>query len=191
MEAYAEAKAKVFSRLGSDDLAVVVDAEDYCRTIADDLEARQLRVCHVALDEPKDAACAAFVREGRLVVRLDNVETKLCGVDELGIKGPHNVLNALVASAMALEIGVEAVSVIEGLEAFAGTFCTEACHDGVHAGHDDVIHEAGDNLAECAADDNTDGHVDDVALEGESLEFFKEGCCFSFDTHNGSFWLMF
>ena len=25
------------------------------------------------------------------------------------------------------------------------------------------------------------GAFDDVALEGESLEFFKEGCCFSFD----------
>ena len=119
MEAYAEAKAKVFSRLGAGDLAVVVDADEYCRTITDDLEARQLRVCHVALDEPKDAACAAFVREGQLVVRLDNVETELCGVDELGIKGPHNVLNALVASAMALEIGVEASSVIGGLEGFA------------------------------------------------------------------------
>ena len=119
MEAYAEAKAKVFSRLEGKDLAVVVDADDYCRTIADEIESRQVRVCHVALEEPRDAACAAFVRKGRLVVRLDNVETELCGVDDLGIKGPHNVLNALVAAAMALEVGVEAASVIEGLEAFA------------------------------------------------------------------------
>ena len=41
-------------------------------------------------------------------------------------------------------------------------------------GHDDVVHQRGDDLAERAADDNADGHVHDVALEGELAEFLEK-----------------
>ena len=40
------------------------------------------------------AADAAFVRDGVLTVRLAGAETALVRVDELGIAGAHNVLNA-------------------------------------------------------------------------------------------------
>ena len=41
-------------------------------------------------------------------------------------------------------------------------------------GHDDVIDQRADNFAESAADDDTDGHVYHIALEGESFEIFNK-----------------
>lgn len=40
--------------------------------------------------------------------------------------------------------------------------------------HEDVVHERRDDLAERAADDDAHGHVHDVALEGELLEFLEK-----------------
>ena len=40
--------------------------------------------------------------------------------------------------------------------------------------HDNIVHQRGRDLAERAADDDTDGHVDDVAAHGKRLEFFHK-----------------
>ena len=40
--------------------------------------------------------------------------------------------------------------------------------------HDDVAHERGRDLAERTANDNADGHIDDVAAHGKGLELFKK-----------------
>ena len=41
-------------------------------------------------------------------------------------------------------------------------------------GVDDVVHQRVGNRFERAADDDTDGHVDDVAAHGKRLEFFHK-----------------
>ena len=119
MEAYAAAKEKIFANLTSDDLAVVFDGDEWCRAIIERLEGRGLRVCHVSTEEDPETSCAAFPREGKLVVRLDGRERALVDSDELSIKGTHNVENALVASAVALELGVSEQDVRRGLLSFS------------------------------------------------------------------------
>lgn len=103
---YARAKARVFKNLTVGDLAVVSIEDEWCRAVAAGLHERGLRVCEVSVHEELDAPCAAFVRDGRLVVRLDGVEHALVSERSLSIKGEHNVQNALVASAVALELGI-------------------------------------------------------------------------------------
>ena len=119
MEAYAAAKEKVFQNMGSGDLAVVSCEDDWCRAIIERLEARGLRVAWLSTGEDPQAPCAAFVRDGALVVRLDGAERVVAQVAELPIKGTHNVQNALAASCMALEVGVSADDVRAGLLAFS------------------------------------------------------------------------
>ena len=63
--------------------------------------------------------CAAFLRGGELVVRLDGVERALCRAADLRIVGLHNAENALAASAVALELGVSAEDVARGLRSFS------------------------------------------------------------------------
>lgn len=118
LENYAAAKEKAFANLGAGDLAVVAVGDDWCRAIADRLDARGLRVCRLNLAGDPDTPCAAFVRDGRLMVRLDGVEHALCAADDLQIKGVHNVENALAAATAALEVGVPDADVESGLRAF-------------------------------------------------------------------------
>jgi len=115
-ERYAAAKERVFANLTPADLAIV-SCEPGCAAIMARLEARGLRVCRLdAADQ--GTPCAAFVRDGLLVVRLDGAEHGLVRVDELIIKGSHNVENALASAAAALELGVADEDVRRGLRAF-------------------------------------------------------------------------
>ena len=118
LEAYAAAKERIFANLDAGDLAVVSVDDARVRLVAERLEARDLRVCRLSVHEEPDTPCAAFLRDGMLVVRLDGAETSVATVDELPIKGEHNVENALAAATMALELGVRIDDVRRGLLAF-------------------------------------------------------------------------
>ncbi len=119
MEAYAAAKERVFANMGGDDLAVVSREDSWCRAIIGRLKARGVRTCVLDVHGEPDAPCAAFVRDGMLIVRLDGVERELLRVDELPIHGEHNVQNALAASALVLDVGVSPEDVRAGLASFA------------------------------------------------------------------------
>ena len=120
MEAYAAAKERAFANLGAGDLAVVsVDDDALCRAAAARLEGRGLRVCRLSVHEEPAGPCAAFLRAGELVVRLDGAERALCRAADLKIVGLHNAENALAASAVALELGVSAADVARGLRSFS------------------------------------------------------------------------
>ncbi len=118
LEAYAEAKERVFANLDEGDLAVVSCEDKWCRKIIERLDERGLRICRVAVHSDPQTACAAFVRDDRLVVRLDGEEHVLVSVDSLSIKGEHNVQNALAAAACALEVGVPNGAVSHSLMVF-------------------------------------------------------------------------
>lgn len=118
MEEYAHAKERVFENMRDDDLAVVSCEDEWCRAAIKRLEKRGLRVCHVSVHSEPTADCAAFVHDGRLVVRLDGKEQVLASVNSLSISGDHNIQNALVASAVALELGIPSNAVIHGLLSF-------------------------------------------------------------------------
>ena len=53
-------------------------------------------------------------------------------------------------------------------------------------GHEDVVHERGDDLSERTSDDYADGHVHDIAFHGEFLEFLEESHIFEFWLWDGS-----
>lgn len=119
MDGYAAAKERALANLVPSDLAVVSVDDGYCRAVASRAEARGLRVCELSVELEPEGPCAAFLRGDALVCRLDGVETELVATGDLQIFGPHNAENALAASAVALELGVPAEAVREGLASFA------------------------------------------------------------------------
>ena len=117
-EAYARAKCRLFRNMGEGDL-IIIDAEDEgTAAVRAHIDGPGRRVLELGLADT-GAADAAFVRDGVLTVRLAGAETALVRVDELGIAGAHNVLNALAASAAALFLGADAAQVAAGLMTFA------------------------------------------------------------------------
>lgn len=119
MEAYAAAKERVLANLGPGDLAVVSVDDGYCRAMAARAAARGVRVCELSVAGEPAGPCAAFLREGRLVVRLDGSERALVPASDLQIFGLHNAENALAASAAALELGAGVPDVCRGLTSFS------------------------------------------------------------------------
>ncbi len=118
-KAYAAAKERVFANLGERDLAIVSVDDGPCREVRDRLVGRGLRVCELSVHVAPESACAAFLRGGTLVVRLEGVEHVLLAVDELKIRGLHNVENALAAAAVALELGVGPAAVAAAVRTFS------------------------------------------------------------------------
>lgn len=119
MEAYAQAKERLFRNLDRGDLAVVSVDDEWCRDIARHLDNRGLRVCRVSVHCEPEGEDAAFVRSDRLVVRLGGKDHVLVLAKSLKLEGTHNVQNCLCAAATALELGVSDDAVSHALLSFA------------------------------------------------------------------------
>ncbi len=116
-ESYVQAKAKVFANMDKSNLAVVNVEDPGVRSVLPKVRATGARMCEVSLEDT-GAPWAAFIRDGMLVVRIGEEESILVGVDDLSIKGDHNVKNALCAAAAAIEVGASVAVVREALCTF-------------------------------------------------------------------------
>ena len=131
-EAYTQAKYKVLANLDRMPGAVaVLDATDEVVRA----KVRELKAAGEAagfayipigtasgLAESMIARCgaknAAYVDDGRLVIEHDGIRHELCCVDELLIKGSHNVSNALAAACAAHALGADDAALVHGLTTF-------------------------------------------------------------------------
>ena len=102
MEVYQEMKEKIFAQEDDNDFLVLNYDDERTRGIISHADCKVYyfsRKCE--LDE------GAFLIDGELVIKTNGKVQKLCTVDELGIKGAHNVENALAASMVAFCAGAE------------------------------------------------------------------------------------
>jgi UDP-N-acetylmuramoylalanine--D-glutamate ligase len=108
LDAYHRAKLKVFANQGNDDVAVAPEELD---PPVDDLGGCARRVCFG--DSP----------EAELSLRAGTLwwdGEPLLRADELALRGPHNVRNAMAAAAVALARGLDVDAVRAALRTFAG-----------------------------------------------------------------------
>jgi UDP-N-acetylmuramoylalanine--D-glutamate ligase len=106
LAAYHAAKLKIFANQGNDDVAVAPEGLGVV-----DLGGCARRVC---VGESPEAELS--LRAGTLWWDSE----PLLRVEELALRGPHNVRNAMAASAAALARGLPVDAVREGLRTFAG-----------------------------------------------------------------------
>ena len=115
MECYIAMKRRIFENQKSGDLAVLNRDDPICVGMAEGLKAR------VAWFSRKtEVNQGAFVRDGRLIVRLGEREWTLCDTEEIGIPGPHNLENAMAAVIIALDLGAPEDAVVRALKEFKG-----------------------------------------------------------------------
>jgi UDP-N-acetylmuramoylalanine--D-glutamate ligase len=109
LEAYRDAKLRVFANQGPDDVAVLNGDEPELSAGSVPGEARRLFFC-------AGAGCEMALEGGELRWR----EEKLIETSELQLLGAHNVENAMAAAAASLALGIGPDDVAEGLRSFEG-----------------------------------------------------------------------
>jgi len=118
MEAYAEAKARLFQSLGPDAVAAVNAEDPYAPTMTRGCKARVLRF---GLDAPSDPDVTAR----NLRMTAEGVSFTLCtpfGVADVKspLLGRYNVMNLLGAAAVATGLGVAHEAAARGLSSVRG-----------------------------------------------------------------------
>jgi UDP-N-acetylmuramoylalanine--D-glutamate ligase len=108
---YAEAKARIFEMQLKDDVIVLNFDDPLVRALAPRAPSRVVPFSRLEKHEN-----GAYVEHGRLMVRGEAI----CGVDEILIKGVHNLENAMAAAAMARAAGADRASIAAVLREFAG-----------------------------------------------------------------------
>ena len=115
MSNYGAIKAKIFANQSQQDFAVLNYDDEQVRAYADNLSGTV-----VFFSRKADLPQGMLALNGRLLWRWLGQEIDLMSVDEVLIKGPHNLENALAAAAMTLLAGVEPSQVCQALQSFPG-----------------------------------------------------------------------
>ena len=116
MEVYQQMKERLFAQQTKDDF-IVLNYDDE-RTRAAAKRAANTNVFFFSRQETLDEG--AFLRDNRLILSHNGKQHELCPVSELGIKGSHNVENALAAAAVAFLAGAEPAAMVPVLKSFTG-----------------------------------------------------------------------
>ena len=115
MEVYQAMKERLFAEQTAGDFLVLNYDDEKTRSMK---ERAKSRVCYFSRKE--ELAEGAFLKNDRLTIRWEGREHALCRVGELGIKGAHNVENALAACACAFLAGAEPAKLVPVLKSFRG-----------------------------------------------------------------------
>jgi UDP-N-acetylmuramoylalanine--D-glutamate ligase len=111
LDAYLEAKLRIFANQGNDDVAVYNADEPALAGVDLGGCARRVAFCHGAAPD-----CEVALAEGTIFAGGE----PLIEAAELGLFGEHNVANAMAAASAALAMGLDREAVREGLRSFAG-----------------------------------------------------------------------
>ena len=116
MEVYQAMKEKLFAAQTAEDFIVLNDDDPHTRGMANRAKGR---VCFFSRRrELEEGACVRV--DGMIILRWDGTEHVLIPAKELGIRGGHNVENALAAAAMAFFAGVTPAEMRPVLRSFKG-----------------------------------------------------------------------
>jgi len=115
MQEYIRMKARLFENQNSQDVAVLNFDDPILQEMAGQLKSR------VAwFSRTQAVPLGAFVENGKIVCAWGGETRAVCDVDSIYIPGPHNLENALAATAVAVAMGVPAPVIRHSLRTFQG-----------------------------------------------------------------------
>ena len=116
--AYAQSKFNIFRRQQEGDVVVYNRDDTLVRDYVTVAEERGVRALGVSITEAPDAG--AFLRDDRIILRIDDEDEPLMQRDELALRGRHNLYNSLAAAVSARVMEVESDVIRESLSGFEG-----------------------------------------------------------------------
>jgi UDP-N-acetylmuramoylalanine--D-glutamate ligase len=114
MDVYQAEKEKVFAHHTKDDFLVLNYDDERTRSMA---QRAKSTICFFSSSQELEEG--AFVKDGQLVIRWHGMLHVICKVDEMQIKGAHNIENALAAVSLAFLAGGDTVKMAQVLKDFA------------------------------------------------------------------------
>jgi UDP-N-acetylmuramoylalanine--D-glutamate ligase len=115
MEKYAEAKARIFMNQAGDDVLLYDADDEWTSRIV-----QQARCRRIPFSIRQSVQEGAFQEGGKLVTVLGGKRSEIIGVDDISIKGPHNLYNAMAASLVGQLSDVSTASIRATLRNFKG-----------------------------------------------------------------------
>ena len=114
-ERYLEAKARIFANQTPADCAVLNADDPVAASLAPRTRARVLWFSRLTPLEH-----GVFLRDGWIVAKLNGYIEEICPLEEIPLRGQHNVENVLAATACALWTGLAPESIRRSVGAFRG-----------------------------------------------------------------------
>ncbi|GIM47451.1 UDP-N-acetylmuramoylalanine--D-glutamate ligase [Collibacillus ludicampi] len=100
LEAYRQAKSRLFINQKEDDIAVLNADQPLVMELASSIRARIF-----PFSRTKRLHEGVFVQDGVIIARKDGQEREICNVSEVALPGEHNLENALAATAASFAAG--------------------------------------------------------------------------------------
>ncbi len=115
MEAYVDAKARIFENMRSSD-CLLLNAEDHYTESLREKAELHTHVCLLSTRHEVDEG--AFLDKDVLVIRRNGKDVRLCSTSDLKLKGMQNYEDALAAAFLAYEGGVPVNVIVTTLKEF-------------------------------------------------------------------------
>ena len=117
MEVYAAAKKRILANQSEDDIAVVRHDDSLTWEMRGLVQGRLIAF---GWEQAAGEEESVYVHDGILRLRSGNDEHEICAVDEVALRGKHNLLNFLAASALASAAGLPIEAMAETARNFKG-----------------------------------------------------------------------
>ncbi|GJM40616.1 MAG: UDP-N-acetylmuramoylalanine--D-glutamate ligase [Ardenticatenaceae bacterium] len=114
MRAYTNAKANILRHQTAADIAILC-ADDPGSLALSAIVQGQLRLFSLN----NEVSEGVMVKDGRILIR-NGAEKAVCRVDEMQLRGRHNLLNVLAATALADSAGIPAEAIAQAIRTFTG-----------------------------------------------------------------------
>lgn len=115
MKSYTDAKLRIFENQTEDDFVVLNWDDPITSNLAPMSRAKSL-----FFSTKSELKVGSYVKSGNLVFQLNGKAEEIIPVEEIGIKGPHNLSNACAACAICAPLGVKKDSMGKALRSFKG-----------------------------------------------------------------------
>jgi UDP-N-acetylmuramoylalanine--D-glutamate ligase len=115
LEAYAQAKARIFANQTREDFAILNADDPAVMNLVPSIAARK-----IFFSRRRELPDGLFVDDGHVVYRVGNLERVLMTTREIQLRGDFNVENVLAAAAAACVLGADFEAIRRGVSAFRG-----------------------------------------------------------------------
>ncbi len=111
--AYAAAKARIFENQRQGDFAVLNADDPACMNLAGSVKSRLFW-----FSRKKETVQGAFVRDARILFRDSERETEILPINDISLKGSHNIENVLAAASAGMLMGCDPARIREAIREF-------------------------------------------------------------------------